>query len=219
MNRGVDCAEKGKHEKALRLLNRSIALDSTNFDAVLDRGSVYNDLAMYQEARKDYLYLLKRSYNQADLYYNMGKNYNEMGILDSSILFYDRALALDSSDADHYIGKGNSLADSGLFREAIVQYEKALKITPEDALAFNNMGFAYHDLGEEDQAMRCFLKAIEKGTREWLTYFYMAGILAGKKDYSNACRYYFQAKKNIPLGDTIAPIEGLKCFDPMDFEK
>lgn len=84
---------------ALKHYNKAILLDSTDYNAFMNRGNVYIDLNNYPKAIADYNASYKINANNPLLYLNRGKAYQEMTHYQEAISDYSVYLKYDPRNA------------------------------------------------------------------------------------------------------------------------
>jgi tetratricopeptide (TPR) repeat protein len=210
MNRGVRCKEKEKYQEALLWLNRSIANDSLNLDAYLNRGCVFDDLGMYEESLNDYRFLFSKGYRNSALYYNTGLVLHAKKQYGESLAMYDSALRQEPHP-DFYIARGTSLCDLGQHEAAIGSYDQAYALNPDDLVLLYDYGYTYFKLQNLEKAEHYLQLANSKRSKDENVYLYLAKIYQLRKKPDIACMYYKKALKLQPNGMEFAIEDQMNC--------
>ena len=161
INRSAGYVDSGDYMKALKDLDRSIALNPDFKEAYIHRGIVYYALEKNQDAIKDFSRAIELNPAEARTYSNRGTVYVKLGSLQQAIGDFDRAIELNPEDAEAYNNRGNTYADSGDNQQAIRDFSRAIELDPEFAMAYSNRGVSYGALGNYQQAIKDFDRAIE----------------------------------------------------------
>src|SRR5215469_12805815 len=98
-----------------------------------------------------------------------------------------------------YLQMGNLIEARGDFKQAAMWYRKAAELRPNDATFHIYLGSNAWKRGMHKQAGRHFMRALKcpEGCREE-AYFNLGGIFLGKRNYSEAIKYYREALKIDP---------------------
>jgi tetratricopeptide (TPR) repeat protein len=108
---------------------------------------------------------------------NLGLVYSYFGMKDDAIREYELAVRIkDDSAMDTNLA--NAYEAVKRFPDAIKTYKHALEINPDNASAWCNMGYALMVEGKIDEAIPCFMKAIELDP----------GMPQGRSDLNQALR-------------------------------
>ncbi len=157
---GVIASQVGRHDLAVELIERAIALkpDSPEFyvscaEAHRARGNYRQAIAHLQEA-------LSRRPAFAGAHVNLGNVYREMGELDAAEAQYRTALDIQSNVAVAHNNLGLILKDTGRGEEAIACFEKAIGFMPGYFEAFNNLGNTLLGLGRAEEAIKYYEQAL-----------------------------------------------------------
>ena len=130
INEGVYYYDNGQYERALKMYDKALAIDSGYFPAIYEKGMTLYALHRYSEAI---------DYSKKAI--NAGKKDKD---------------ALENA----YILYGNTLDESGKPQEALNAYNKGLKKKPESYLLNFNKGVALSRLGRYDEALASLWKAV-----------------------------------------------------------
>ena len=132
IERAEERMKQGDYAAALEDVNTLITLLPTRTNLYDFRARVYRGLQRFEDAVKDYDYIIKMSKSAAD-----------------------------KASVDVYIDKGFCLSRLGKHYEAINAYNNALEKNPDNAIAYNYRGWSYFQLNENDKALTDYRKALQ----------------------------------------------------------
>ena len=95
-----------------------------------------------------------------DLCDKAGALSKEKKFADASKLLSE-AINLDSTNPLPWNVKGNQLFEQDLYNEAILYFDKQIALAPSDGNGWYCKGFALEHLGKNEDAIKCYDKAIE----------------------------------------------------------
>ena len=150
-NKGRESEELGNLTEATKYLDKALAIDPTNVNALSEEGKALDSLGNHREAITYFdkaLAIVPKEFialnGKADALSNLGE-YTE------AIKYYGDGWAADM---------GNALERSGNHREAITYFDKALAIRPKDTFALNGKADALSNLGEYTEAIKYYDRAV-----------------------------------------------------------
>lgn len=84
-----------------------------------------------------------------------------------ALLTFDKAIDLVANQSDAYLGKGDAFAQNKMFKEAIAAYDMAIRfeLDLDSSKIYNKKGEALICLDDFSEATKCFIKAIEKDSK------------------------------------------------------
>lgn len=167
---GVLMHQSGRHEPALALIDRAVAL-APSAAAFSNRASVLRALGRLEDALPSHDEALRRAPNLAPAHANKAEILLELGRPEEALACYDQALALRPRDATALANRGVALEALGRPDDAVASYDLALALRP-DARTHANRGNALHKLGRHDEAVESYARAIALGLDDpelWFT--------------------------------------------------
>lgn len=179
---GVIYHHQGKFNNAIDSFKQAIAINPDYLEASLNLAVLYNDLGQYQEARKLYNRLGKKTAGQR-----------------SSI-----DPILKGRMANQHAEMGDTYRRLGYFKEAVEEYEKALGLAPEFSDIRLRLGVALREMGQLTRSKRELKKVAHqkpyyhKGLIQLGVTLYMGGQ---KKE---AAREWQHVMKRDPQNETAA---------------
>lgn len=104
---------------------------------------------------------MSSSFQNADMFFNMGVAYSQKAEYDKAIQCYQKVISLNPNDADAYNNMGNDYSKKGEHAKAIECFQRVIMLQPTAADAYTNMGASYAELQDLGRAIECHEKAIE----------------------------------------------------------
>jgi protein O-GlcNAc transferase len=150
---GVIAYQRKRHEEAIDLITRAVALGSKVPEYRNNLGNAYLAQGRFDEAEACYRKALKLNPKYADALNNIGNVLKEKGKLQESVRAYRMALKLDSSRAEIHNNLGLALERLSELEQAIQQYREATRINPGFIDAYANLGGALKTQGRLNEAI------------------------------------------------------------------
>ena len=160
-NQGNAAFDKGDYAEALKLYNKSIALDSRYPNPVVNRGNIFLGQKKYPEAIADYTKAIELDPKFALGYYQRGKVNSRLEKYAEAIADYTKAIELDPKDVDAYTNRGYVYLNQQKYAEALVDYTKAIELDPKYAKAYNGRARMYLNQQKYAEALVDLNKVIE----------------------------------------------------------
>lgn len=160
-NYAIELHQSGDLNKAIDIYFALLATDQLNPYLLFLIGSVYIELALFEQA----LIFLNRSIelnsNNPISYYNLGLAYQSLQRFDEAISLYQLAIQIEPNYAEAHNNLGVSFSQVKKFTEALESYDRALALRPKDAEVYFNRGVSLVELCRLDEALLNFKKATE----------------------------------------------------------
>lgn len=157
---GVLKHQRGDHEQALSLIQRSLTHDSSLPDWHSNLGNVLLESHRLEEAAAAYERARALAPDRPELHNNLGVLRREQGRLEEAEAAYRHAVALKPDFSEAHTNLAWLLHATGRADEAVNAGWEALLHSPQFAKARKVLGMAYARLGRMDEAVRVY--------REWL---------------------------------------------------
>lgn len=200
---GMIALQCGKHDHAIDLIGRAIAISSTvpdfhnNFGmALLGKGDHAAAVTAFRKALA-----LRAEYPQA--HNNLGVAIGAMGQQPVAIESYRTAVRLKPDYVEAHRNLADALNSQGRFAEAVDSYRAALSIVPDDARTLNDLANALRQLGRQDEAEATYRRAIAKAPDFAVPYNNLANLLKDKGHLEEAIDLY---RKAIQISPQLAPL-------------
>ncbi len=166
LGRGTAYGELGKHDDALKDMNRAIEI-SPSAEAYVNRGIALAKTGNNEGAIKDFNKAIESNPSLAYAYSARGLSHFIMGNIDNSINDYKKAVELNPNDKLVYSMLGASYLKNKNIAESVKNLEKALEITPNDSLIMYNLACAYSVDGKVEKACEYLKASVDNGYKEF----------------------------------------------------
>jgi tetratricopeptide (TPR) repeat protein len=157
---GVLASQVGRHDVAVDLIDRAIAIDRTSPRYHSNRGLALAGLQRFAEAMASYDRALALRPDDAETFYNRGNALLALGRPNEALGSYERALRARPDYAEALCNRGAALAALGRNEEAIASYDRVLAKQPTHVEALSNRGNALKALGRFDDALESYDRAL-----------------------------------------------------------
>jgi tetratricopeptide (TPR) repeat protein len=179
-------------------LDRAIALDPTNANALRERSNAHRTAGRLDRALTDANEAIRLAPDDAKMFDNRGNVFNNNRQYDRAIEDYNEAIRLDPSYAQAWRDRGVAYYFKQDYANAIKNYDEAIRLEPTSARAFTNRGAAYKKMGRNDRALLDDSEAIRLDPR-MPEYFDNRGLsYAANGDYDRAIADYNEAIRITP---------------------
>lgn len=149
------------YENAVR-----IDSDSINFRYAL--GSLYWKQVRYEDAKREFLEILRRSPNEPRASFNLGDIYLSNGDAAKALPLLEISAKAFPNQFDTRFSFGRALFAADKFESAITELQTAIKLRPEIAEGYYQLGLALQRSGRRAEAKAAFEKVrdLQKAKRE-----------------------------------------------------
>jgi len=155
---GLDYVLLDDYADAIHWLEKSVALDSTNRDALYYLGRAYYTRGRLAEARKAFLAVLDLDPRNAKAENNLGLIFESSGQPVAAIEAYGKAITWQEpaphASEQPYVNLGNLLLEQGRPMDAMAPLEKAVTLAPNNAFCHMSLGVYYRKVGQMNSARR-----------------------------------------------------------------
>ena len=124
---GIQKLHERKYEEAIRLFNRALDRDPSDWEAWFHRGIAYLESGRPDEAIRDFTESL-RWREGVEGYYNRAMAWLEKGDLERALADLDAALRLDPEDAEAWNMRAIVEAERGNYERALRDIERAIEL-------------------------------------------------------------------------------------------
>lgn len=190
-NLGVAYKREGLLEKAVAILERGIALDSSytpfysNLSSVLRLQKQYAKSAQMLWKTISMTHKLHDYITLVELLKLLKKPEETLGVANEIVKKFP-------NEYEAYLNLGNLFASWRLFQKAVEPYRRAIVLAPNKTQAYNNLGVVYKELGRNEEALFAYQKVLELNPND-----------------SAALNNLGNLRRN--MGDTTGAIAALKC--------
>jgi tetratricopeptide (TPR) repeat protein len=148
-------ASSGRYEEAIRVYQAASQTDPEwawpHFSLAW---TYHHDLQKYEEAAKEWKWLIERKPNIAGSYLLLGCSYEKAGEIQKAHNAFSKAKELKPHIADEIFQNGNQAYNSGDYKAAIDCYSNVLRLEPDRADAHYFLGKTYIQLKKKDLAKK-----------------------------------------------------------------
>lgn len=190
---GVLRHQQGRHEEAVDLVGRAVALRPDDAGLQLNLGNALKALGRLDGAIERFRNALSLAPEFPLAHYNLGNAYALAGRHADAVDAFERSLRLQPNDASTYNNLGNALHATGRSDEAIAAFSRALALRPGHAGAHNNLGMALAAIGRPDEAIDQFRAALTAQPNYVAAYFNLGNTLDAVGRHTQACTAFESA--------------------------
>ena len=161
-NLAIALAMAGRYEEALELLDKVIANDNKNVEALDRRADTLWNLKRYKEAEQTARKSLELLPNNLDSIHVLAISLSSQNRFSEANELWKKAAELYPEEANVWSNWANMLKEQGTnLALALEKAEKAIELAPDSFDAQNNMGAILKQLGRSDEAIEYFTKATD----------------------------------------------------------
>ena len=158
---GVIAAQLGRHDIAIELIGKSLALNDRSHEAHHNIGLAHHLQGDQDAALTHFLRAIKLKPSYVDAHVSLANLYKKQGEADKAAAHYRRALGLQASHVEANYNFGVLLEAQGKWDEAAARYRRALTVKPGHAQAHTNLGNVLLRRNEPADAIACYRRALE----------------------------------------------------------
>ncbi len=133
----------------------------TDIAEIQKNASQHHKAGRYAQAVENYMLLIQKNPNYAELYINTGAALKAQGQLAKATAYYRQAIQLKPTSHEAYYNLGNVLAEQQRHAEAVESYKNATKLKPDFAQAYYNLANSLCELQLLDQAVEVYKRVIQ----------------------------------------------------------
>lgn len=159
--RGIELADRGWLEEAVKEFNRAIELDHHSPFPRINRASVYLEQGRLLDALSDLLEAVRLAPEEPATHYHLGVFLSRYGS-NLAVSELHASLALDPEQVDALLQLGATYADRGESREAEESLRAALEVDQSDPAANRELGVLLMERGKIHDAIRHLRVACEQ---------------------------------------------------------
>ena len=161
-------------------------------------------------------YLLKKSGDDADVYFHLGVAYQEKADYDSALVNYKKALKLDPNMSKAMVNMGVVYDDKRQLANALNMFEQATKLNPTDVLAHSHAAFIWFELKNYKKAWEHLYQSLKLAPSDPQPHYYLAIFFWESGIYRESMREWRkvveldregslakEAKKNIAMIESV----------------
>jgi tetratricopeptide (TPR) repeat protein len=191
--------DAGEGEKALELLKKAIAEDSSKIELHLHLAGVYEGLQRYREALDSLAAIETAHPDDPRIHFRAGILYDKLGERDNLIVRMKKTLQLTPEDPQALNYLGYTYVEMGKdLDEALQLLKKASSLRPDDGFILDSLGWAYFKLRRYRDAVDKLERAVELVDDDATIKGHLAEAYMAVHEYKNAIRIYRQILKMEP---------------------
>ena len=160
-NRGNNLIAMDKRERALKALDRALAIEPGFFEALYNRAKLLGDAGRLEEALASYDKCLEIMPQFADALNNRGTILEQLGRCDEALAAFDKCLAITPNAHDTLNNRANLLAKLERNDEALASYNKCIAVVPTFTKAWINLGILFIKVRRYEDAAKALGRALE----------------------------------------------------------
>ncbi len=146
-------------DSSLIAYSMALKMDSTSFDAHLDRAITYSMMKKYPEALTDYNYAYKLEPKSEKMLQNRASTYMACGLYADAIKDYTNLIGINPDIPGTYLDRGAAEWDSKDYQAALTDFTYYHKIDPKNVQCVFNLAVTYEKLKDFKSALDYALMA------------------------------------------------------------
>lgn len=188
-NLGLNLAQAGDREGALREQAEAIRLNPQYVDAHLARAALLLEAGRLAEAREHIAAAIRHGPVGANAHNNLGHVLMLSGDHALAAEVFEDAVRLDPKNHEAHNNLGYCLAAQGRLEEAIAHFRRSVELQPE-ATAYLNLGDALLKAGRADEGLASLEAALQLRPDLAEAHLSLANALAARRRYAEAKPHY-----------------------------
>jgi protein O-GlcNAc transferase len=209
---GIVLALQKKHQDALILYRKALALTPLNESIHNNLGSSLNNLGQNYEALEEYQIALQINPRSIDALYNSANLFSDLSQHENALDFYTRALEIKGDFIECILNAAKVLRTMKRYDEALAHYDQALTLKQDYAEAWSNKAVTLNELKRYDEALAHYDQALTLKQDYAEAWSNKAVTLNELKRYDEALAHYDQA---LILKPTIGWLQGNRLHTKM----
>jgi Flp pilus assembly protein TadD len=191
-SRGIELADRGWLDEAVREFRRAIELDPASAHAHDNLATVLAEKKLYREALAEYLTAIQLEPESGTAHYNLACFLATHG-QEMTGAEYREAIRLDPESPDAHLNLGITLADQGETAEARKEIELAISLAPGDAFARHELAAIHMEDGDFRAAIGQLKEVVRLDPRCFEAHLDLGICYAQKGFFAEAERAYERA--------------------------
>ncbi len=195
---GVVESQRGNHDRALQLFDRSLAVQPRNPATHYNRANLLRDMGRVDEALRGYESTLALNGRHSGALINRGALLGTQQRHAEALEHYDRATAVAPGDASLHYSRGRALMEMNRTSEAAQAFNRALELSPGNPDFLIGRAHALRRSGRLSDALADFDQAIAGTPDNADAYWGRAGVLMELRRFHEAVESYDRARAREP---------------------
>jgi tetratricopeptide (TPR) repeat protein len=179
-----------KYNHAIELYKKILYIYPFDYRAIRDMGFTYENMDMFDAAKKEYEKLAEFWPNDISPYIYLGRLFYNQEKYGEALEFYQKAKKIDKDDFFLWFDLGLLYSRMGDYQKAAAANKKAIEIRPNESTSWNNLGWVQFQEGSYGNALKNFRKAIELNKKDLMAHFNIAETLMAMQNYDDSYSYY-----------------------------
>ena len=211
--------DKGDFDSALDYVNRAINMNDNDYDLVMLKGNIYNEMGKYPEAIAELDNYIEKNPDNYFGYYYRGWCKEESKDIEGAIEDYTMSITLEPQYAYAYMGRGKFYKNQGKEDLAKADFEKVIELDTVPDPDLSCAHYAYYYLGQKDKAIEFMDKLIAKDSDASGCYYDAACLysIMGEKEKAidflkKSLEYGFNRFAHIKVDDELDNIREMPEF-------
>lgn len=193
-SRGIELADRGWLEEALKEFKKAIELDPNSSHAHDNLATVYAEKKMYREALDAHLTSLRLDPENPTGHYNLASFLGAHG-LEFAVAEFQHTIELEADYPDAHLNLGLAYADLGRTPEAMTALKTAVELDPTDALPRHELASLQMEEGDYRQAIVALKEVTRLDPQNFDAWLDLGICYAQKGFYAEAERAYETARE------------------------
>ncbi len=160
--KGLELDRAGSYSGAVDKYREAIKIFPDYRDAHFQLASVYEKLALIDQALLEYKRVIDIDDDFAPAFNNLGNVYGKKGFLDSALMAYQKATSRDNELPSAYYNLGQTYVLKKDFLEAEKGFKRALELSPSDPEYLHAFGLLKLTERRYDEAISFYRRALQQ---------------------------------------------------------
>ncbi|PLX21440.1 MAG: hypothetical protein C0599_07840 [Salinivirgaceae bacterium] len=155
-----DLMDKGEYHHAINYLHEILEIDKFDFEALIDLGTCYKELELFDKAIEEFNNYLDRDTFNEMIWYQLGTLYEQLEKDKEAIDAYEFAAAIEPEYSSAYFSIALIYSKNEDYKKAIHYLEELIVHESTNMHAYFYLAESYFQIGKIDKAMTFFEKTI-----------------------------------------------------------
>lgn len=195
---GIEQFKAGKHEAAIELFNRAIALQPTFAKAFYNLGTVYYALKEFEKAAPAFQRAIEILPSYTGAYNQLGMTYVKTSQYEKALVVLKEAIRQNPNNAIFYYNLGYLYMQWGKFKAAAAELEKSRRLQPDKPETLINLSYAYIQQKRYREAVGIVREIVKRDQSDVPAQFLLGQLYMFTKDKQSAVAQYHLVKSLNP---------------------
>lgn len=189
-NVAIRLSQMGRHEEALRWLDRVAAISPDDAQVRLSMGRLQVDTGNLEEGIDNLRQAVRLAPDLAEAHSRLGRALTAAGLHDEALTELKTVVTLTPESASAHTNYGVALWSAGQTDPALDQYREAVRLRPDDPIGQNNLALALYQTGHLDEAAAGFEAALRLKSDYAEAHSNYAGLLSERGALDQALSHF-----------------------------